>query len=258
MFLAKKIIASLLQPLPLSLIVALLGLYLLWLGRHQKLGKFCIGLALIMVFGFSTPFASNHLIRSLEQQYPSILDAKAYHSVKYIVVLGGGHAVNEATPISSHLSSSTLKRLVEGLRLQRALAGPGQLQDTKVILSGGAVFDQHHEADTMASIAIALGFPSHQIIIEKRARDTSSQAVEIAKLLGEQRFFLVTSAAHMPRSMLLIQNQGLKPIAAPTDFHAGEAQWKDPTSFLPNSRHLKKSERAIHEYLGQWWAQLAL
>ena len=111
MFLAKKIIGSLLQPLPLSLIIALLGLYLLWLSRYQKLGKFCIGLALIIVFGFSTPFVGNYLIRSLEQQYPAIQDANVYHAVEYIVVLGGGHAVKQTTPISSHLSASTLKQI---------------------------------------------------------------------------------------------------------------------------------------------------
>jgi len=247
MFIAKKIIGSLLQPLPLSVIIALLGLYLLWFSQRQRLGKIFIGLALIIAIGFSTPFAGNGLIRSLEQQYPAIIDTSKYRSVAYIVVLGGGHKVDSSTPLSSHLNSSALKRLIEGLRLQ------GQLENAQLIVSGGAVFSGHREADTMMNVINSLNYTDKRIIIENQSRDTASQASAISGLVGVQPFLLVTSASHMPRSMSLMRQQGLKPIAAPTDFHVQEAEWDNPGSFFPDSRHLKNSERAIHEYLGQWW-----
>lgn len=250
MFLAKKILGSLLQPLPLSFIITAIGLYLLWRGRQQNLGKLMIGLALIIVYGFSTPFISNSLIKSLEQQYPAIIDTSDYQSIEYIVVLGGGHKVTDWTPISSHLSSAALKRMTEGLRLKK------ELSNAQLIFSGGAVFSKESEADTMAGIAKAITQTPGDFIMENETRDTASQAKAIAQLVDGKPFLLVTSAAHMPRSMWLMQQRGLKPIAAPTDFQAYPINSSNPTGLFPDSSYLKKSESAIHEYLGQWWAKL--
>ncbi|NOX26588.1 MAG: envelope biogenesis factor ElyC [Gammaproteobacteria bacterium] len=251
MFLAKKILGSLLQPLPLSLIVAAFGVYLLWRGRQQTLGKLMIGLALVMVYGFSTPFIGNGLIKSLEQQYPAIIETSQYQSIEFIVVLGGGHKVTAWTPVSSHLSGAALKRVTEGLRLQK------ELSNAQLIFSGGAVFSEYSEANTMARIANAITQTPGEFIVENQTRDTASQAKAIAQLVDDKPFLLVTSAAHMPRSMWLMQQHGLKPIAAPTDFQAYTTHyWNNPTRLFPGSHYLKKSESAIHEYLGQWWAKL--
>lgn len=261
MFIAKKILGSLLQPLPLSLLIAIIGFYLLWRGRQRILGKLMLSIALVMVYGFSTPFIANGLIKPLEQQYPALIQTDDYQSVEFIVVLGGGHKVTEWTPISSHLTDAALKRVVEGLRLKK------ELSHAQLIFSGGAVFSQHREADTMARIANAMTYTtglSHDLandfsdtyIVENETRDTASQAKAIARLVNDKPFLLVTSAAHMPRSMWLMQQQGLKPIAAPTDFRAYTINWNNPISLFPSASNLKKSESAIHEYLGQWWAKL--
>ncbi len=92
------------------------------------------------------------------------------------------------------------------------------------------------------------------MIIENKTRDTAEQASAISKLLGKQPFLLVTSAVHMPRSMLLMEQYDLNPIAAPTDYRVSETNWSDPYTYLPSARYLSRSESAIHEYLGQWWA----
>ncbi|MBN4078511.1 envelope biogenesis factor ElyC [Gammaproteobacteria bacterium AH-315-C21] len=250
MFFAKKILGSLLKPLPLSVLIALIGVYLIWFSQHQKLGRFAVGLALVLLISFSTPFVANSLIKPLEQQYPAILDTNPYNTVAFIVVLGGGHSVDDDTPISSHLSSSALKRLIEGLRLQR------ELPHATLIVSGGAVFSQHREANTMTAVIKALKINDDKLIIENNARDTASQASAIAELVDDQAFLLVTSAAHMPRSMLLMQQHGLNAIAAPTDTRATKTDASDITAYFPSGTYLKKSESAIHEYLGQWWAML--
>ena len=251
MFLAKKILGTLLQPLPFSVVISAFGIYLILFSKRRRLGKFCLVLAFLIAIVFSTPIVGNSLIRSLEQQYPAVIDISPYRTLRYIVVLSGGHAVDETTPLSNHLSSSSLKRLMEGLRLKQQLPG------ATLVISGGAVFSKHREGDSMTALIKALGLGNENIVIENGSRDTASQALAISKLTGQQPFLLVTSAAHMPRSMLLMQRQGLNPVAAPTDFRATKTNWRDPSDLLPGSSHLKKSESAIHEYLGKWWAYLS-
>lgn len=248
MFLAKKILGSLLKPLPLSLLIALIGWYLLWFSHRRKLGSIAIGISLLLAIGSSTPIIANGLIKPLEQRYPAIIDTTPYDSVEYIVVLGGGHNVDSDRPISDHLGRSSTKRLLEGIRLHQ------QIPSAKLVLSGGAVYGIHREADTMAAMVKALGLSLDRMIIENTTRDTAEQASAISKLLGKQPFLLVTSAVHMPRSMLLMEQYNLNPIAAPTDYRTNKTIWSSPNAYLPNGSALRKSESAIHEYLGQWWA----
>ncbi len=59
------------------------------------------------------------------------------------MVLGGGHASAPDLPANSQVNGATLGRLVEGVRLHRAIPG------SKLLLSGGAVFDPVPEAEIM-------------------------------------------------------------------------------------------------------------
>jgi uncharacterized SAM-binding protein YcdF (DUF218 family) len=86
--------------------------------------------------------------------------------------------------------------------------------------------------------------------------DTADQAELIAKMLGREKFILVTSAAHMPRSMALFKRRGMQPIAAPTDFRASTTPSSDPTRFFPGATSLGQTQTALHEYLGLAWAWL--
>lgn len=107
----------------------------------------------------------------------------------------------------------------------------------------------------MALVAEDLGIPVVDILMETASRDTKDQAVNIANIVGKERFILVTSAAHMPRSMELFHNDGLNPVPAPTDFKAQ----KSPISlytFFPESDAIESTQDAIHEYLGILWAKL--
>ena len=92
--------------------------------------------------------------------------------------------------------------------------------------------------------------------MEPDSRDTADEAEIIAKMIGREKFILVTSAAHMPRSMALFRKRGLQPIPAPADFLVREAQGSDPSRFFPGAGSLGQVETAVHEYLGLAWAWL--
>ncbi len=143
-----------------------------------------------------------------------------------------------------------LARVVEGVRLYKAIPG------TKLLLSGGGVFDPVPEAEVMARIALLLGVKPQDISLETDSRDTADQAEIIAKMIGPEKIILVTSAAHMPRSMALFRKRGLQPIPAPADFHVRGAQRPVPGMVFPHGSSLSEVEIAAHEYLGLAWAWL--
>jgi uncharacterized SAM-binding protein YcdF (DUF218 family) len=258
MFLLKKIVSLLLYPVSLCLGILVLGLVVLWSTRRPRLGKVLVTLGTALLLLLSLPCISARLLTPLERRYPALLHPekiswegqKSGTSPKWIVVLGGGHRSDPSLPANSQTGAASLGRVVEGVRLYKTIPG------SKLLFSGGAVFDPVPEAEVMARIAGLLGVESQDISQESDSRDTADQAEIIAKKIGRERFVLVTSAAHMPRSMALFRQRGLQPIPAPTDFQVRESQSFDPNNFFPKGSALCEVETAVHEYLGLAWAWL--
>lgn len=254
MFLIKKIIGPLLFPLPIGSLLLLVGLALLWFSRKQKAGKVFVTsgtlLLLTLSYGLLTPLT----LRPLERKYPPLLTASALSTpeapIKWVVVLGGGGVYNPQQPSSSQLSAASLARLSEGIRIQR------QIPNSKLILSEGSYYQLLPIGDVMARVAQDLGVAPESIVIERESHDTEGQAELIHPLVGGDRFILVTSASHMPRSMALFTKRGMAPLAAPTDFSTLSSETLRPSLFYPNAGELRKVELAIHEYLGLAWGRL--
>jgi uncharacterized SAM-binding protein YcdF (DUF218 family) len=257
MFLVKKIVALFFYPVGLCLGILILGLFCLWATRRQRLGKVLVTLGTVLLLLLSTPFISSWLLVPLEQRYPALLHPETVSGVpkdsispKWIVVLGGGHVSDPSLPANSQISAAALGRVVEGVRLQKVIPG------SKLLLSGGAVFDPVPEAEVMAQVAGLLGVKPQDIVLESDSRDTAEEAAIIAKMIGREKFFLVTSAAHMPRSMALFAKRGLQPIPAPADFQVPKTQSSDPGRFFPGVGSLAQTQIALHEYLGLVWVWL--
>jgi uncharacterized SAM-binding protein YcdF (DUF218 family) len=118
-----------------------------------------------------------------------------------------------------------------------------------VIVSGKA-----ETTTVMIELLQSLGVPETRIRGDHEAANTAASAANVKQLLGEGRFFLVTSAGHMRRAMGVFQKLGLAPIAAPTDYQlpkeVRQAEWRI------SPFHLWCSDLAVHEYLGIWWYRL--
>ncbi|MFQ5964537.1 MAG: envelope biogenesis factor ElyC [Candidatus Scalinduaceae bacterium] len=258
MFLFKKIVAPFFLPIPFCLLISFLGLFLILFTRKQKVGKIMVSFGLCFLVLLSYDQVSKPLLAPLEHQYDACIpDFSAenellenQNSVKYIVVLAGGIVPDPAIPILSQLSDSTLMRLIEGIRLYRKYPG------SKLVLSGGGGSKLYTEAEAMADVAKSIGIDKSDIIIESDSRDTRDQAHFIKSIIDKNPFVLVTSAAHMPRSVALFKNNGMEPIPAPTMHLVRKSMKLTPFSFFPSSSALRKSEIAFHEYLGILWAKL--
>ena len=250
MFLLKKIVAPLLLPLSICLEILLVGLWLLLFTRKHKTGKAIILLGIASLILVSYAPVADVALRSLEYRYPPLTDVSLFSDVAWVVVLGGGHQSDTALPVTSQISESSLSRLVEGIRIHKLLP------ESRLVLSGGAVFDSESEARGMAGVAAALGIGYDEVILEERSRDTKDQALFINEIVRDKRFVLVTSASHMPRSMALFEKLQMNPIPAPTDYLVKKRQKIGPSLFFPNTGGLSKMERVFHEYLGLGWARL--
>jgi len=247
MFLFKKIIASILLPLPLVLIISGFGLFLLWFTKWQRLGKLLLGFAVIALLVMSsTPF-SNYAISTLENSFaPFDVEKK---TVKYVMVLGSGHVSDAKLPVTSQIGTVSLLRLIEGIRIYKA--NPG----SKLILSGYGGKDPVSNAEVVAKVAVALGIASSDIIESANARDTFEEAKLIKEVIGNAAFALVTSANHMPRAVAVFNKQQLNPIPAPANFLVKILPNREPKLEF-TAGNLYKTERAMYEYLGLAWYKL--
>ncbi|MBN2255308.1 MAG: envelope biogenesis factor ElyC [Deltaproteobacteria bacterium] len=255
---AKKIISQFLMPMTLCFLCGLAGLFFLWLTRRQRAGKVLItaGLLALMVLSFGA--VPDYMLRSLERQYPQynkritneILKSENRLPLQYVVVLGGGHIQDPDVPIFSQISTSTLARLAEGISLWRQ--NPG----SRLVLSGGAVFDSMSEAKMMERAATELGVPPDQVILEGQSRDTIEEVRLLKSIVKDDPFLLVTSAYHMPRAMAMFKKEGIRPIPAPADYQVKQPPARSPASFFPHADNIDNAQTAIHEYLGMMWARL--
>jgi uncharacterized SAM-binding protein YcdF (DUF218 family) len=251
MFLFKKIIGPFFDPLSICLAVLMVGLVILLFTRRQKLGKIFLSAGFIILVLISYSWLSNPLIQPLESKYPALLQVNKASGIKWVVVLGNGVAADHSLPPNDQLYNGSLVRLVEGLRIHRALPG------SKLILSGGLGADTITEVDAMAKTAVSLGIDRNTLILDSQSRDTEDQARVIKQIVGNDRFILVTTASHMPRSVALVKKLGLDPLPAPTEHMLKkDAGPVSPAEFFPSSGNIMKIEYAIHEYLSIAWAKM--
>lgn len=250
MFLFKKLVAPLFFPVSVVLLILILGLFLLTLSHRKKTGKVLILMGVFLLGTLSYEAASEGLLKPLEYTYPSLIHAVNMEDVRWIVVLGGGCTSNKKLSVTSQVSDLSLFRLVEGIRLHR------EIPKSKLILSGGRVFDPASEASVMAEVAIAIGVKKEDLVLEENSKDTEDQARLIHGMVKQEPFILVTSASHMPRSMILFKRLGMHPIPAPTEYKVKEGRGTIPKRFYPTADGLIKAERAFYEYLGLAWTRM--
>jgi uncharacterized SAM-binding protein YcdF (DUF218 family) len=240
MFILKKLVSRLIFPLSLVIELLLLGLFI-----KKRRTKFILaGVAILYLFSFS-PFGYI-ILRPLESQYAPISSTNLNKEVQWIVVLGGGSKEDKALTPEERLSDTSLRRLLEGVRLSRLLPR------SRLVLSGGNYQGISPDALIMQQVALDQGVAQDRIILETTSLDTADQANFLRDRLGQTPFYLVTSASHMTRAMRMFIRSGTQPIAAPTDFRAVWAPFH-VIDFFPQAGTLANTEKAFNEYLGLLW-----
>ena len=245
-------LGNLLIPLNLSVTLLVVALLLFMLRWRKTAGVLAAG-ALAWVLFWSLPTTSLWAGGLLEQRYPHTA-AASLPAVQAIVVLGGNSANGRRNWFEPYDKETAIPRTDTAAELYAAGRAP------LVIVSGAALDGGQSEAAMMAAALERDGVPAAAIVTENQSETTRENAVYTARLLrtrGIDRFLLVTSALHMPRSMASFQNQGLNPVPAPSPPQIVVPDDPDFAFWLPDVRALNASRSIIKEYLGLlvYWAR---
>lgn len=247
-----RFLVEILSPIALCYIFSLLILLaMLFRRRVLAAGLIMLVIGMYLVFGYG--WMARDQIMARESIYPPVgeeqLRVLQQDPPRFVVVLGSGHVSDARLPVTGQIGGSSLARLAEGIRLQR------QLPEAKLVVSGGAVNDPVANARVVAAVAESLGVAKERMVVEDRPLDTVEEAKYLAPLLKDAPFLLVTSALHMPRAMAIFQSQGMRPVAAPTDYVIKNSSVPPPGSYLPSLANFDLSHRILYEWLGELWSR---
>ena len=236
---------------PSSLILAALILGLL-LSRHQawsKAGQRLLWGGVLMLVTAGLGPVSNMVLLPLEQRFPAPHGKLPDGPIAGIIVLGG----YEDGRITEARGTLTLNEAAE--RMTEAAALAHRLPGVPLIISGGSgavLLEDKPAAVAIGAYLQSIGIAAARIRLEDKSRTTHENAMFTQALMlpkSGDRWLLVTSAAHMPRSVGAFRRQGFDVIAWPADFRTkdnGDAL--RPFNSLPGG--LKRLDEAATEWVG--------
>lgn len=230
MLLLRKWLKILMLP-PVLWITLLVVVLVFWNKKWARRVLLAGVIVIALLHSTILAWAASYL---LESRFPRLRDIRIAAPYDAIVVLTGGHA--------------TIHRVEEAWRLYRTLPKP-------IIVAGDGAdpFTTVPSENKVACNYLALlGVPAAHIIPEANSRNTFESAIEVGKILqgkGWRRYLLVTSALHMPRSMLAFQKLAPTPVAAPGNFTVGRRTF-GLAALLPSEWAASSTSDAFYEYLG--------
>ena len=251
-FLLSKTLGIILLPTNFLIGIGLVGALLL-VTRFASAGrKLLVAAAVLLAICGWSPLGKL-MLYPLEARFPAWDAARG--APDGIVVLGG--------PIDADLSLAHGAPVVSaaGDRIIAAAVLAHRYPKARVIYSGGSANlvagDDAREADYAAELFEGFGIEKARLLMERRARNTLENA-EFSKALAApkpgERWLLVTSAFHMPRSIGLFRKAGFDVEAYPVDWRLARADLL--TLFHIAGDGLVRADLAVREWMGliAYWA----
>jgi uncharacterized SAM-binding protein YcdF (DUF218 family) len=241
-FILSKILPNFVYPVSL-LFIALLGILIFYQRRQAR--RVLLGV-MVVFYGLSIPVTATSLMRWLEGPYRTPGDLRQKYDT--IIVLSG----------MLHLQQSQPGRLEFNDAVDRVLTGVALLKQGRgetLLLAGGSgmlLQQDISEAVLLRDFVIELGLQPQQILLDTTSRNTYENAVNSAAIVRAhhyQHVLLVTSAAHMRRSLAAFHQQGISPDPYPVDIRTGELEIT-PFSFIPSADSLAGTTEVIREVFG--------
>jgi len=240
-----KIIQQFLLPSVFLFVIIFLGF--LFLLKRKKIGTVFIVLGLILYYLLSISPISDLIIAPLENKYQKIENNQALKANKAVLLLGG--------------PESDILRAQEAIRL--TVLNP----EIQIIITGQNFLNQEkNQALKLKNHLIEQGVNAENITLEKESRTTGESAKNIKIMFKAEKFFLITSGYHLPRSMYLFEKEKSNPLPAPTDFKVHKSFNKEKwglrynnynfLDFFPCAQNLRNVNLAFHEYFGLLYSQL--
>lgn len=245
-FVLSKTLGYLLLPTNFLTAIGVVGAVLM-ATRFAALGrKLVIASVLLLVVCGLSPLGQA-LIYPLEQRFPPWDAARG--APDGIIILGGS--------IDADLSVAHGTPVVRGApdRIIAAAALARRYPNARVVFSGGSanlIANDAREADFAGAIFESLGVDKSRLVMERASRNTQENAQFSKALVAPkdgERWLLVTSAFHMPRSVGLFRKAGFAVEPYPVDWRVGgRDDLMTPSNVTVEG--LARTDLAIREWMG--------
>lgn len=213
--------------------------------RRTGLGLLTAGIAALLIFGYSP--LSNVLLLTLSERFPPWhFDGRAPDG---IIILGGSIQPPLSVARQTVEIDGAAERVIGGLELAQ------RFPEARVVYSGGSgqlTEGSAREAPIAGSLFERFGITPERIVLENESRTTYENARFSRELVAPkpgERWLLVTSAYHMPRSIGVFRKAGFEVEPYPVDWRT--RGWID--AWRPFNRlttGLACADIAVHEWVG--------
>lgn len=245
-FALSKTLGYLVMPTNLLLVIGFVGAVLTF-TRFASLGrKLVMGAVLLLIVCGLSPLGKM-MLYPLETRFPAWDPARG--APDGIVVLGASIDADMSVAHNTPVVRGAPDRIIVAAGLAR------RYPNARVVFSGGSanlLSNDAREADFAGAIFESLGVDKSRLIMERASRNTYENA-EFSRTLVKpkdgERWLLVTSAFHMPRSVGLFRKAGFAVEAFPVDWRVGGPD--DLRTFSNIAvEGLGRTDLAVREWLG--------
>ena len=246
-FVLSKTLGYLLLPTNFLIGVGVIGAILL-ATRIASLGRklVMVSVLLLVICGLSP--LGNYLLYPLEQRFPP-WQAGSGAPPDGIVILGASIEADLSVAHGTPVVRSAPDRIIAAAALAH------RYPNARIVFSGGSanlISNDAREADFAGAIFEGLGIAKSRLTMERASRNTLENA-QFSKALVQpkdgERWLLVTSAFHMPRSIGLFRKAGFAVEAYPVDWRVGgRGDLMNFSSAILDG--LGRTETAVREWAG--------
>jgi len=243
-FILSKLVWLVFSPVNFAILAGLFAA-LLAFTRFKRTARWiglCAMVALVLMAFSPLPRA---VIRPLEDRFPQQEASKG--PVAGIIVLGGAVGISRGDVV---LNSSAV-RMTKAVELARLHP------QAKVVFTGGSANlvaeVETTEADGARKLFEALGLDPARLVMEDKSRNTRENATFTRRLVDPkpgERWLLVTSAWHMPRSMGVFRQAGFAVEAFPVDYWSKGRPSDFTRPYSRAHRALETADNGFKEWVG--------
>jgi len=245
-FVLAKVLGFFAAPSNIFMSLGLLGIVLM-ATRWRRSGRRLAVTALILIALAGLSPLGNAIILPLEERFPPW---DASRGAPAGIISLGGALDTVVSPVRGEVAlNEAAERMTSIAELAR------RYPDARIVFTGGTgrlIYDGATEAELAGRLFESFGIARERMMLEDKSRDTLENA-RFTKALVQpkpgERWLLVTSAHHMPRSVGLFRSEGFPVEAFPVDYRTrGAIDMLRPFSTLGDG--LRRTDTAMREWVG--------
>jgi uncharacterized SAM-binding protein YcdF (DUF218 family) len=252
LWMISKVFWQLASPDISLLLVLSAGVCLLYFDR-EMLGRRLITVATIIISLFSLLPITSMLLIPLENRFP--IPEPLPKDINGVIVLGGA----ENPILTQERGQASLVDSAERLTTFVSLAR--RFSDVKLVYAGGqgAIGIQEYKAAFTARLLFEqMGLDPDRVIFDSQSRNTMENAQNAFKLVKPkkgEKWVLITSAWHMPRSVGIFRKLGWEVIPYPVDYKT-TGKSEVTLRFPPRLSSTLAVSNVLYEWIGLTYYRL--